>query len=228
MQIDDFVKKNSIVGITGNSGSGKSTFVNYFKMDKKIGVVNFDSIKCERVIDQIEYFDRLYKFKINELVDRREEIIKMLEIDSNIINNSVYEISESELAKVLIASILLYNPETIVLDEMLDSFDSKTKEKILKLLIKLKKFFKKSIFIVTSNIDDIYEFIDEIIVIDDGKVLLSGNKTILLKNIDLLLEKNIRVPNIVYFISKMRENNINVDNVDSINELIKSIYREMR
>lgn len=228
MQIDDFVKKNSIVGITGNSGSGKSTFVNYFKMDKKIGVVNFDSIKCERVIDQIEYFDRLYKFKINELVDRREEIIKMLEIDSNIINNSVYEISESELAKVLIASILLYNPETIVLDEMLDSFDSKTKEKILKLLIKLKKIFKKSIFIVTSNIDDIYEFIDEIIVIDDGKVLLSGNKTILLKNIDLLLEKNIRVPNIVYFISKMRENNINVDNVDSINELIKSIYREMR
>lgn len=228
MQIDDFVKKNSIVGITGNSGSGKSTFVNYFKMDKKIGVVNFDSIKCERVIDQIEYFDRLYKFKINELVDRREEIIKMLEIDSNILNNSVYEISESELAKVLIASILLYNPETIVLDEMLDSFDSKTKEKILKLLIKLKKFFKKSIFIVTSNIDDIYEFIDEIIVIDDGKVLLSGNKTILLKNIDLLLEKNIRVPNIVYFISKMRENNINVDNVDSINELIKSIYREMR
>lgn len=228
MQIDDFVKKNSIVGITGNSGSGKSTFVNYFKMDKKIGVVNFDSIKCERVIDQIEYFDRLYKFKINELVDRREEIIKMLEIDSNILNNSVYEISESELAKVLIASILLYNPETIVLDEMLDSFDSKTKEKILKLLIKLKKFFKKSIFIVTSNIDDIYEFIDEIIVIDDGKVLLSGNKTILLNNIDLLLEKNIRVPNIVYFISKMRENNINVDNVDSINELIKSIYREMR
>lgn len=228
MQIDDFVKKNSIVGITGNSGSGKSTFVSHFKMDKKIGIVNFDSIKCERVIDQIEYFDRLYKFKINELVDRREEIIKMLEIDSNILNNSVYEISESELAKVLIASILLYNPETIVLDEMLDSFDSKTKEKVLKLLIKLKKFFKKSIFIVTSNIDDIYEFIDEIIVIDDGKILLSGNKTILLKNIDLLLEKNIRVPNIVYFISKMRENNINVDNVDSINELIKSIYREMR
>ena len=228
MQIDDFVKKNSIVGITGNSGSGKSTFVNYFKMNKKIGVVNFDSIKCERVIDQIEYFDRLYKFKINELVDRREEIIKMLEIDSNILNNSVYEISESELAKVLIASILLYNPETIVLDEMLDSLDYSNKTKILKLIIKLKKFFNKTIFIVTSNIDDIYEFIDEIIVIDDGKVLLSGNKTILLNNIDLLLEKNIRVPNIVYFISKMRENNINVDNVDSINELIKSIYREMR
>ena len=228
MQIDDFVKKNSIVGITGNSGSGKSTFVNHFKMDKKTGVVNFDAIKCEKVIDQIECFDRMYKFKIQELDDRREEIIKMLEINSNILNSSIYEISESELAKVLIASILLYNPETIVLDEMLDSFDSKTKEKILKLFIKLKKFFKKSIFIVTSNIDDIYEFIDEIIVIDDGKILLSGNKTILLKNIDLLLEKNIRVPNIVYFISKMRENNINVDNVDSINELIKSIYREIR
>ena len=57
---------------------------------------------------------------------------------------------------------------------------------------------------------------------------MKGKKTILLDNINILTEKNIRVPNIVYFINKMKEKGINLDNVDSVNELIKTIYREMR
>ena len=189
MQIEEFYKRNTIVGIVGNSGSGKSTFINQFKQSSKVGIINFNIINSIKVIDQIEYYDRFYNYKIRELEGRREEIIKMLEIDDSILDNNIYELSESELAKVLIASVLLYNPETIVFDEMLDSFDNKTKEKILKLIIKLKKFFKKNIFIVTSNIDDIYEFIDDVIIIDDGKVLLKGKKTILLDNINILTEK---------------------------------------
>ena len=110
----------------------------------------------------------------------------MLDIDENILDQSIYDISESELSKVLIASVLLYNPETIIIDEMLDSLDYNNKTKVLKLIIKLKKFFNKTIFIVTSNIDDIYEFIDDIIIIDDGKVLLYGKK-----NMERCLFRNI-------------------------------------
>ena len=42
--------------------------------------------------------------------------------------------------------------------------------------MKLKKFFNKTIIIICPNIDDIYEFIDDIMIIDEGKILLSGNK----------------------------------------------------
>ena len=98
----------------------------------------------------------------------------------------------------------------------------------MKLLIKLKKFFNKKIVIVDSNIDDIYEFIDDVIIIDSGEILLSGNKYKVYDNIDLLEEKNIRIPSIITFIYKMKERGINIDNVDNTNELIKSIYREMR
>ena len=228
MQVNSFINNNRIIGIVGNSGSGKSTFINNFTESRKVGIVNYDIINGTLVNDQIEYYVKKYEYKLGELEDRKKEIIQMLGISSNILEKNIYEISESELSKVLIASVLLYNPEMIILDDMLESFDNKSKEKILKLFIKLKKFFNKTILIVSSNVDDIYEFIDDIIVIDEGKVLIYGNKKILLENFDLLKEKNIRVPNIVYFIKKMRDNNIRLDNVDSINELIKTMYREMR
>lgn len=228
MQIKDIVKQNKIYLITGNSGSGKSTIVKSFEMNKKVGILDEDTIKCNIVRDQLEYFDKQYGFKINELIERENEIIKMLEIDYGILEKSIYEISESEYCKVALASVLLYNPEIIVIDDFLDSLDNKNKEKIFKLFIKLKKFFNKKIVIITSNVDDIYEFIDYVIVVDEGNIILSGNKYEVYDNYELLKEKNIHIPKIVTFIKKMREKNVMIDNVDTINELIKTIYREVR
>lgn len=228
MQVEKYINKNKIIGVVGNSGSGKTTFIKNFIPSKNIGIVNNEIIKESIVNDQIEYYVRKYNYRLNELEDRKLEIIKMLEIDEKILDKSIFEISESELSKVLIASILLHNPETIILDEMFYSFDDRTKEKILKLLIKLKKFFNKTIIIVTANIDDIYEFIDDVIVIDEGNVILFGNKYEVFDNYELLYFKNIRIPSIVTFIKAMNDNNIKLDNVDSINELIKTIYRELR
>ena len=228
MQLEKYIDKNKIIGVVGNSGSGKTTFVNEFKSSKKIGIINKDVLVCSTVDKQIEYYVRKYNYRLSILEERKEEILKMLEINKNLLYKNIYDISESELSKVLIASVLLYNPEIIIIDDMFSYFDNRTKEKILKLFIKLKKFFNKTIIIVTSNIDEIYEFIDDVIVIDDGKVLLHGNKYEVFKNYELLYFKNIRIPNIVTFIKMMNDNNIKIDNVDSINELIKSIYREMR
>ena len=176
MRVEEYYNSNRIIGIVGNSGSGKSTFINNFKKDRKVGIVNLDIIMSSNVNEQIEYYVKDYNYRLGELKDRKKEIIQMLEINENILNNNLFDISESELSKVLIASVLLCNPDTIILDEVLDSFDHRTREKILKIFIKLKKFFNKTIFIVTSNIDDIYSFIDEVIVIDDGRVLLYGDK----------------------------------------------------
>ena len=229
MQINDVLNTNKIIGVIGNSGSGKSSIMSKIKSSKKIGIVNSNIVKCDIVKDQIEYYVREYNYRLKELQDRENEIITMLEIDESILDRSVYSISESELYKVLIASIMLYNPDNLIFDEVLFSLDYKAKNKLLKLLMKLKKFFNKTIIIVCPNIDDIYEFIDDIMIIDEGKILLYGNKyEVYNDNYDLINEKNIRIPTIVDFIKKMRDNGINLDNVDNINELIKTVYREMR
>ena len=229
MRIEDILNTNKIIGVIGNSGSGKSSIISKIKTDKKIGIINSDVIKCDNVKDQIEYYVREYNYRLKELQDRENEIITMLEIDEELLERSVYSISESELFKVMIASVMLCNPDNLIFDEVLFSLDYKAKTKLLKLLMKLKKFFNKTIIIVCPNIDDIYEFIDDIIIIDEGKILLYGSKyEIYDNNYDLIKEKNIRIPTIVEFIRRMKTEGIDLDNVDNINELIKTVYREMR
>ena len=229
MRIEDILNTNKIIGVIGNSGSGKSSILSKIKNDKKVGIINSNVIKCDNVKDQIEYYVREYNYRLKELQDRENEIITMLEIDEDLLDKSVYSISESELYKVMIASIMLCNPDNLIFDEVLFSLDSKSKIKLLKLLMKLKKFFNKTIIIICPNIDDIYEFIDDIMIIDEGKILLYGDKyKIYNDNYDLIKEKNIRIPTIVEFTKQMRDNGIKLDNVDNINELIKTIYREMR
>lgn len=218
---------NKLIAVVGNSGSGKSTFIKNQKISKKVGIINDETIRCNNVKDQLLYYVKKYKYRLDILEDRYNEIIKMLSINERILDKDIFDISESEYYKVLIGSVLLYNPEVIIFDDILCFFDEENKLKIFKLANKLKKFFGKTVIFVTSDIDSVYEFVDEVIVIDNAKILLSGNKKDVYKEYDLLKKNRIRIPNIVEFIKIMKENNINIDDVDSINELIKTIYREI-
>ena len=219
--------ENKIIAVLGNSGSGKSSYIKSLKINKKVGIINDDTIKCNRVKDQLLYYVNKYKYRLDILEDRFNEIIKMLNISESILDKDVFDISESEYYKVLIGSVLLYNPEVIIFDDILCFFDEENKQKLFKLSNKLKKFFNKTIIFVTSDIDSVYEYIDIAIVIDNAKVLLEGPKEDVYKEYNILKKNRIRIPNIMEFIKLMRDNNVNIDYVDSINELIKTVYREI-
>lgn len=219
--------ENKIIAVLGNSGSGKSSYIMNLKINKRVGIINDDTIKCNRVKDQLLYYVNKYKYRLDILEDRFNEIIKMLNISESILDKDVFDISESEYYKVLIGSVLLYNPEVIIFDDILCFFDEENKHKLFKLSNKLKKFFNKTIIFVTSDIDSVYEYIDIAIVIDNAKILLEGQKEDVYKEYNILKKNRIRIPNIMEFIKDMRDNNVNIDYVDSINELIKTVYREI-
>lgn len=149
------------------------------------------------------------------------ETLKTLNINSKILSKNICELSTSEKIKLLIVNALLKNYEVIYFDNILPCLDSSSRTKLFKLIIKLKKFQNKTILISDINIDNIFEFVDNLIIVSD--TIITGTKY------DVFPCDIINTPITLTLRDKILENkNIDIGKVDSVNELIKAIYREIR
>ena len=153
--------------------------------------------------------------------DELPDALKTLNINSKILCKSICELSTSEKIKLLIVNALLKNYEVIYFDNILPCLDSSSRTKLYKLIIKLKKFQNKTILISDINIDNIFEFVDNLIIVSD--TIITGTKY------DVFPCDIINTPITLTLRDKILENkNIDIGKVDSVNELIKAIYREIR
>ena len=92
---------------------------------------------------------------------------------------------------------------------------------MIKILLKLKKYYNKTIFIYTNDLNNIYELIDDIIFIKDDRTYYDDKINIFQNNINI-------EPEIISFTKKLKEKYPKIEYKDSINELIKELYRELR
>lgn len=153
--------------------------------------------------------------------DKLPDALKTLNINSKILSKNICELSTSEKIKLLIVNALLKNYEVIYFDNILPCLDSSSRTRLYKLIIKLKKFQNKTILISDINIDNIFEFVDNLIIVSD--TVITGNKY------DVFPCDIINTPITLTLRDKILENkNIDIGKVDSVNELIKAIYREIR
>lgn len=244
LQVDD----NKLTGVIGPLGSGKTDLslliagiikpecgtVTYNRKIKEsdIGIISnfsYDNMLFSNVEEFIKEKSLMYKYKVSDIDKRIHEILKMVGLTDLILKESVFNISRSEKTKVILSQILLYNPELIILDNIMEELDAKSRTKLFKLLIKLKKFYNKTIIITTSNVDIIYEFCDNLIVLDNKKILASSDKFSVFDDYVLLNNAFVVKPLVIEVKEKIKnKKNIDIGNNDSINELIKAIYREIR
>lgn len=242
------IENNKITGVVGRLGSGKTDLTllisGYNKLEK--GSIDYNKKLQDNdigVISNFSYNDMLhgtvrefikkdsikYNYKINDIDKRVDDIIKMVGLSFDILNKSIFCLSNSEKIKVILSQILLYNPELIILDSVFEELDSKSRTKLFKLLIKLKKFYNKTIIITSSNVDIIYELCDNLILLDNYNVLFYGNKYEAFNNENILNNPFIIKPTVIEVKEKIKEKlGKDLGDNDSINELIKAIYREVR
>lgn len=242
--IDD----NSITGVVGTLGCGKTdlSLIISKKVTPDSGVISYDCDLSDNkigVITSFSYNDMLYgnvllfikkysikyNYKMDDIDNRVLEILKMVGLNESILTKSIFNISKSEKIKVLLASILLYNPELIVLDNIVEELDNRSRTKLFKLIIKLKRFYNKTIIITSSDVNIIYELVDSLIILDNGNVLSYGNKFNVYKDSKVLNNSFISSPTIIEFTHMIEDKKkVSLGNNDCINELIKAIYREIR
>ncbi|WP_096258791.1 energy-coupling factor ABC transporter ATP-binding protein [Lebetimonas natsushimae] len=206
------IKKNEKISVLGSNGSGKSTLLrvlaglyfakkgNYFfegvkvnkkiakKLRKKIGILfqNPDSmIFNPTVYDEIAF--SLKEFGFDDIDDRVIEIAKKFHIEKYL-SKSPINLSGGEKQKVMLAAILVYEPEVLLLDEPTTAMDPKTTGWFIDFLLEL----DKTVVLATHDLSVAYETTDRAVVMSEGhKIIYDGDMDDLMKNLDILLEANL-------------------------------------
>ncbi len=195
-----------ITGLLGPNGAGKTTIIRlllqiippdsgYILIDgvspsadfsNRIGFVpeEFGVYKRDRVIDVFMYLSRL---RNAEPVTARARFIEILEYFgvAMLIKKRGADISKGQVQIMQIAIALASDPDILVLDEPFTGLDPANQEKLSILIHKLKSR-NKYILLSTHQLENVDNLIDDIILLDKGKVLFSGGR----RDFSLSLENN--------------------------------------
>lgn len=207
----------------------KSRIKNINALRRKVGIVfqfpeeQFFNLTVKK---EIEFGLLSFNYRTNELDKRVSDALKMVGLDDSYLERDPFKLSNGEQRKVAIASILVFNPKVIVLDEPTIGLDYDSKKNLVKLIRMLKNRYNKTVIIISHDIDFIHAISDYVILLDNGNLIITGNKYDILANPEALKHYNIPMPKIVEFSYKaLKDKGIKMGYRDDVNDLLKDIYR---
>lgn len=188
------INRGKALGFLGRNGSGKTTtmriLMNLFNADSGEILLNGQSFKVnkhsvgylpeerglypkQKVLKQLIYFGELRGLDRNEAKKNSLYWLEKLGVDKYKDKN-LDTLSKGNQQKVQIAETLVCNPDLVVLDEPfsgLDPVNSQVLKDIISELISAEKF----VIFSSHQMSYVEEFCEEIVLIDQGKVALTGN-----------------------------------------------------
>ena len=198
----DFELKQKRLGILGPSGCGKSmtlkSVAGIVNPDKGVvsltsdeETVYFDSNRKINLKPQkrnVGYLFQNYALFPNMTVEENVAIGLPKNHDKNIVENMIKrfhleglekryprQLSGGQQQRVALARILAYGPDVILLDEPFSAMDTFLKEQLRIELVNSLKDFDGFSIMVTHDRDEAFQFCDELIVLDEGKIIAKGD-----------------------------------------------------
>ena len=197
----DFELKNKRLGILGPSGCGKSmtlkSIAGIVNPDEGIisltvgdEIVYFDSDNKVNLKPQkrnVGYLFQNYALFPNMTVEENVACGLSKDSDVSVVSDMISrfhldgleekyprQLSGGQQQRVALARILAYGPDVILLDEPFSAMDSFLKEQLRIELVNMLNDFEGFTILVTHDRDEAFQFCDELIVLDEGKIIAKG------------------------------------------------------
>lgn len=188
------VRKGQIFGLLGPSGAGKTTLIKILtgQLDRNAGTAeingrNVDMLTCEdnkkfgimmdnfgiyerlNCYDNLKIFAEIYGVKKDGILNA----LKKVGLE-NAEKTSAARLSKGMLSRLRLARVFMTDPDILFLDEPTSGLDPATAGEIHKIML-AEKEKGKTIFLTTHTMSEAEKLCDDIVMINEGKILEHGS-----------------------------------------------------
>lgn len=180
----------------------------------------------ETVFEEIAFGLENTGVEREEIISKVMSMIEMLGIERFMFKHPL-ELSGGQRQRVALASVIVQNPDIIVIDEPTSQLDPKGTEEVFE-IIKFLNQQKKTIILVEHKIELVAEYADHIIYLNDGTVLLDGTPQDVLTN-EILFERTLEMPQVARLGFQARERGLRIDKIPiTIDEALKTFVHYIK
>lgn len=140
----------------------------------------------------------------HEQIEKRiDEALSQIGI-SELRERSIATLSGGQKQKVIIAAILALRPRILVLDEPTAELDPASSLSMYRLLQESARKFGMTVVVVEKDITLLSEFVDQLVVLDQGRVLYDGTPREVLKHSEELLNIGVNCPRSTVLLNQLQ------------------------
>lgn len=141
------------------------------------------------VFDEVAFGPAQLRLPKPEILQRVEEALQIMRIE-HLRDRPPYRLSGGEKKRVALASVIVLNPEVVLLDEPTAALDPRSQSQLIDLLHNWKSA-SRTIVTATHQLDIVEDLADRVCVLEEGTTIASGPTKEILGNFDLLLQANL-------------------------------------
>lgn len=141
------------------------------------------------VFDEVAFGPLQLQLPKDALLRRIEETMQFMGI-THLKDRPPHRLSGGEKKRVALASVLVLDPEVLLLDEPTSTLDPKTQSQLID-LIQSWKNTSKTVITTTHQLDIVEDIADIVYVMQEGEIVASGEPSQILSDSDLLLQANL-------------------------------------
>ncbi|MCR4779361.1 MAG: energy-coupling factor transporter ATPase [Lachnospiraceae bacterium] len=234
------INDGEFIGVIGHTGSGKSTLMQLFngleratsgsiyyngqdiydedfkmkELRNKVGLV-FQYPEHQlfetTVLEDVKFGPRNQGLSALDVDMRAYEALKAVNFREELYDASPFELSGGQKRRAAIAGVLAMQPEVLILDEPTAGLDPKGRDHILKLLSKLHEEKGITIILVSHSMEDVAEYVDRIIALNDGTIAFDGAPKEVFTHYKELEKIGLRAPQVTYVMHALKDKGFDVD-----------------
>jgi osmoprotectant transport system ATP-binding protein len=200
------VKEKENLVILGTSGCGKTTTLKMINRliepDKGLITINGKDIQQENaeslrrgigyvmqhiglfphytIAENIAVVPNLLKWDRKKISDRIHELIEKLQLPEGLLDQFPQQLSGGQMQRVGLARALVADPPVLLMDEPFGALDNVTRTSIQAEFKGLEELKRKTIVMVTHDVQEAFELADRICLMDKGKIVQIGTPSELL------------------------------------------------